>query len=162
MGLMPGRSRRFAFEEFAGFDAVAFAAMKAEASSVATGLRFYGFDRDAGAVRMATANAERAGVSGAVSFALRPVNALVAPDGPSGLVMVNPPYGGRIGSKKLLYGLYASLGERLLNGFSGWRVGMVTSEPSLAKASGLPFKPVGVSVPHGGLKVRLYQTGPLR
>lgn len=162
MGLLPGRSRHFAFQDFAGFDPACFEAMKAEAAATPTALRFFGFDRDAGAVRMATANAARAGVSDAVSFSVRAVSELVAPDGPPGLVMVNPPYGGRIGNKKLLYGVYAALGERLLSGFSGWRVGLVTSEPSLAKASGLPFKPVGASVPHGGLKIRLYQTGPLR
>mgnify|MGYP000499915135 CR=1 FL=1 len=45
--------------------------------------------------------------------------------------------------------------------FKGWRVGIVTSEPSLARATGLPFREPGPIVAHGGLKVRLYQTGPL-
>jgi len=46
--------------------------------------------------------------------------------------------------------------------FKGWRVGIITSEPGLAKVTGLPFLPDGPLVPHGGLKVRLYQTPPLK
>jgi len=53
------------------------------------------------------------------------------------------------------------LGKALLSRFSGWRVGIITNEPSLAKATGLPFKPLAAPVAHGGLKVRLYQTDPL-
>ena len=83
------------------------------------------------------------------------------PEGPPGLVMVNPPYGGGIGNKKLLYALYGALGKTLKERFSGWRVGIVTSEGGLAKATGLTFKPGGPPVAHGGLKVKLYQTGPL-
>ena len=72
--------------------------------------------------------------------------------------MVNPPYGTRIGNKRLLYALHATLGEVLRERFSGWRVGLVTSEPSLARATGLPFAPLGASVSHGGLKVALHRT----
>ena len=87
---------------------------------------------------------------------------LTPPDGPPGLVMVNPPYGGRIGNKKLLYPLYGTLGQTLLTRFKGWRVGLVTSEPPLAKVTGLPWKPQGPAIAHGGMKVWLYQTPPLR
>ncbi|NLI27874.1 MAG: class I SAM-dependent RNA methyltransferase, partial [Acetobacter sp.] len=45
--------------------------------------------------------------------------------------------------------------------FSGWRVGIVTSEPGLAHATGLPFLPQTAPVPHGGLRVSLFQTGKL-
>jgi len=161
-GLLPGRSRRFAFEDLATVDAAAVQALRERASGAVPDLRFYGYDRDAGAIRMATENAVRAGVGDQTTFTVQPVSDLARPDGPPGLVMVNPPYGARIGNKKLLYGVYAGLGARLSEGFSGWRVGLVTSEPSLAKATGLPFKPAGPPVPHGGLKIRLYQTGPLR
>jgi putative N6-adenine-specific DNA methylase len=42
----------------------------------------------------------------------------------------------------------------------GWRVGLVTADAGLARATGLDLSP-GPVVPHGGLKVRLWQTGPL-
>ena len=160
-GLMPGRTRSFAFEQVAGFDAAAWGDMRRGAGATTPERRFFGFDRDDGAIRGASANARRAGVDGWAGFARQPVSDLAPPDGPPGLVMVNPPYGGRIGSKKLLYGLYGSLGKVLKERFTGWRIGLVTSEPGLARATALPFKAPGPPVPHGGLKVTLWQTGAL-
>ena len=49
-GLDPGRSRPFAFEHLATFDAAAWAALRAAARPRPTPLRFYGSDRDAGAI----------------------------------------------------------------------------------------------------------------
>jgi len=157
-GLAPGRARSFAFEQFSGFEAEAWETMRAEgAEARAPEVRFYGSDRDAGAVRMAGENAERAGVAAWCRFTQMPFSDLQPPEGAPGLVMVNPPYGARIGNKKLLYGLYGALGGVLKERFSGWRVGLVTSEPGLAKACGLPFAPPGPPVAHGGLKVKLYR-----
>ena len=59
-------------------------------------------------------------------FECQPISELTRPDGPPGLVMVNPPYGARIGNRKLLFGLYARLGEVLQREMRGWRVGLVT------------------------------------
>ena len=162
-GLLPGRSRHFAFEQLASFDPVAWEKMRAAAPAPTTPeIRFFGSDRDAGAIRMSQANAERAGVGDLVEFKNHAVSDLIRPEGPPGLVIVNPPYGARIGERKLLFAVYGALGKTLLNGFSGWRVGMVTSDAALAKASGLPFLPPGPPVLHGGLKITLFQTGPLK
>jgi putative N6-adenine-specific DNA methylase len=121
-------------------------------------VRFHGSDRDAGAIRMAKENAERAGVAAFADFQQRSISDLAVPQGPPGLVIVNPPYGTRIGDKKALYGLYGALGKVLLTKFSGWRVGLVTTEASLAKATNLPFEKPVPSVAHGGLSVTLYRT----
>lgn len=161
-GLQPGRSRTFAFENLASFDAETFAALKRHGDNSAARRQFHGSDRDQGAVAMATANAERAGVADWCGFTCHGAAEARPPDGPPGLVMVNPPYGGRIGNKKLLYALYGSFGETMKAHFRGWRVGMVTSEPSLAKATGLPWKPQGPAIAHGGMKVWLWETGPLK
>ncbi len=158
-GLPPGRSRAFAFEQFAGFDPKRWARMRAT-SGHAPGAAFFGSDRDQGAIRMATENAARSGIS-ATTFLCQPASALVPPDGPPGLVMVNPPYGARIGNKNMLYGLYANLGAVLKERFAGWRVGLVTSEAGLARATTLPLNPAGPPVPHGGLKITLWRAGPL-
>lgn len=160
-GLTPGRSRSFAFESLASFDADAYAQIKANAPKD-TKLNFYGSDRDAGAIKMSRDNAERANVGHITDFQMKPISDVTPPEGPPGLVMVNPPYGARIGNKKLLYPLYGSLGETLKTQFKGWRVGLVTSEPALAKATGLPFKPQDAPIPHGGLKVWLFRTDALR
>jgi putative N6-adenine-specific DNA methylase len=157
----PGRSRSFAFEHMKGFDPQGFAALRRPLAAPASDLTFYGADRDAGAARMATANAARAGLSSICQFEHHALTDLQRPDGPPGLVMVNPPYGARVGNKKLLFALYGALGATLKARFQGWRVGIVTSETELAKATALPFKKPSAPVPHGGLKVRLFQTGPL-
>ncbi|WP_353861011.1 class I SAM-dependent RNA methyltransferase [Azospirillum formosense] len=161
-GLHPGRSRRFAFEQLAAFDDAAWQAMRsAGGANPAPALRFYGSDRDGGAIAMSRANAERAGVAALTDFQKHAVSDLMPPEGPPGLVIVNPPYGARIGEKKPLFALYGALGQTLLSRFSGWRVGLVTNEASLAQATGLPFQPSGPSVSHGGLRVTLHSTAAL-
>ena len=142
-----------------GFDAAAFAALKT--AGCVPQNRFHGSDRDDGAIRGAAANAERAGVGAWTGFARTAVADLQRPDGPPGLVMINPPYGARIGNKRPLFALHNALGQMLRERFGGWRVGLVTSEAGLAKATGLPFAAPGPVVAHGGLKIRLWQTAAL-
>ncbi len=162
-GLKPGRSRQFAFEQLAGFDAAAWQRMRGTGGVVeaAGAVRFQGSDHDAGAIRMSLANAARAGVAAITDFKQCPISKRTAPDGPPGLVIVNPPYGGRIGDKTHLYSLYRAIGKTLRAQFAGWRVGLVTNEASLAEATGLPFAPPAGPIAHGGLRVTLYQTGKL-
>ncbi|MGX9856569.1 THUMP domain-containing class I SAM-dependent RNA methyltransferase [Limimaricola variabilis] len=161
-GQPAGAARSFAFERLASFDAQRYAALRdALPAPVSTELRFAGSDRDAGAVAGATANAERAGLAESVTFRHAAVSDARPPEGPPGLVMVNPPYGGRIGNKKLLYALHGALGETLRREFRGWRVGLVTSEPGLARATGLPLKAWGPPIPHGGLRITLFTAPPL-
>lgn len=163
LGHFPGRARSFAFEELATFDARAWEEMRdgAKPRELAPDVHFYGSDADAGAVRMSGANAERAGIGGVASFLQRDVADLERPDGPPGLVIVNPPYGNRIGDKGRIAALYRALGKSLRRSFRGWRVGLITSHDNLARATGLPFLPPGPPVLHGGLRVRLYRTAAL-
>jgi len=161
-GLHPGRSRSFAFEQLATFDAAVWQRLRSTQPGTRPAVRFYGSDSDAGAIRMSRANAARAGVTEMTEFRQHAIDALVAPSGPPGLVIVNPPYGSRIGDKKQLYPLYRALGQTLMARFGGWRVGLITTEASLAKVSDLPFGPPSGSVSHGGLRVTLFLTGPLQ
>lgn len=161
-GLQPGRSRAFAFEKLVTFDAAAFCAMRREVS-VSGPVVGFGSDRDDGAIRAATANAERAGVAGITAFRRAAISDAMPPEGVApGLVIVNPPYGARIGDRRQLFALYAAMGRVLRERFAGWRVGIITSDGGLAKATGLPFLPMGESVAHGGLRIALYRTDVLR
>ncbi|MBF9061236.1 class I SAM-dependent RNA methyltransferase [Rhodobacterales bacterium HKCCSP123] len=182
LGLVPGRSRGFAFEKLAG--SAGSAGLKpglrswgdgAPGSSDGgaggedgslrrgylengeLGTRFFGFDRDDGAIRGAQGNAERAGVAAVCRFARAAVSDLQPPEGCApGIVLTNPPYGGRIGERKLLFGLYGALGGVLRERFAGWSVGIVTSDGGLAKATGLALEPFG-PVDHSGTKVQLWR-----
>lgn len=158
VGLQAGRTRSFAFEHFVGFEADALDAVRTQTRRGSAHVHLSGSDRDAGAVSMASANAERAGVSDLVTFSQANATDITPPDGPAGLVMINPPYGARIGDKKALYPVYGRLGQVLRERFKGWRVGIVTSEAALAKTTGLPFLPDGPRIAHGGLRIRLYRT----
>ncbi|RNF35535.1 THUMP domain-containing class I SAM-dependent RNA methyltransferase [Paracoccus methylarcula] len=160
-GMAPGRSRRFAFEQLASFERAEWDGMRKAVKPQLPAPRFFGSDRDAGAVRMSIANAERAGVAGCIRFEQCQIGDLERPDCPPGIVVVNPPYGARIGNKGPLYGLHAAMGEMFRDRFRGWRIGIVTSDAGLAKATGLAWQAPGPIVAHGGLKIRLWQTGPL-
>ena len=160
-GLAPGRSRRFAFEQLATFDPVDWEAIKSQSSPKPSQMRFYGSDRNAGAIEMSAQNAARADVAELCTFQQLAMGDVRPPEGAPGLVMINPPYGARIGNKKLLFALHGTMGKVLMERFSGWRVGIVTSDSGLAKATKLPFLPTGAPVAHGGLKVRLFRTDPL-
>ncbi|NVK17910.1 MAG: class I SAM-dependent RNA methyltransferase [Methylocystaceae bacterium] len=152
-----GRHRHFAFEQLITFDADLWARMKAKDISIKPEPHFYGFDRDPGAIDRSRANAERADVLDDCTFTNQPISALKAPNGPTGLIIINPPYGVRIGEIKKLSNLYQSLGQVLKDEFTGWRVGLVTSADKLAKSTGLAFDDNTLAFSHGGIKVKLYQ-----
>lgn len=163
LDLAPGRSRSFAFEQLKGFNAQAWGKLR---GSVATAegkpdFRFYGCDRDGGAIEMSRANAERASVGDVTAFRQCAVSAATAPGGPTGLVIANPPYGQRIGDKKKLFSLYSSFGQTMLTRFKGWRVAVITNDAALAGACKLPFGTPFGPVSHGGQRVYLYLTEPL-
>lgn len=160
-GLMPGRARSFAFEELAEFSASAWAQMKDAQKLKTSALKFYGSDRDAGAIRMSRENAKRAGVAALCSFEQGTISDLQRPEGEPGIVIINPPYGARIGERQKLFPLYRELGQVLTARFKGWRVGLIASEASLAKATGLPFLPTERSVDNGGISVTLWRTNSL-
>lgn len=155
-GLAPGRNRHFAFERLPSFSRAQYDALPRLGRRSESGA-LIGSDRNAGAVEAARKNAARAGVGEITAFHQRSVSALEAPPGRPGLVMVNPPYGARIGKRSDLFALYSALGETLrAPAFEGWRLGMVTADDALAKATKLKLA-AGPHVPFGGLKVRLYQ-----
>jgi len=159
--LMAGRSRHFAFEKLATYDASAVARFKKNWTAQDSQQHFYGADRNVKVIGFAQDNAERAGVSDVCSFSPKPLSKLERPNCEPGLIIVNPPYGARIGKKKDLYALYGEFGDVMREKFSGWRIGLVTSDTQLAKATELPWLPTGQSITHGGLRVNLFRTKPL-
>lgn len=157
-GLIAGRARAFAFERLATCDARAVAALRnGPAAPAPEAPRFFGSDRDQGAVQGAAANAERAGVSAWCRFDRAPISDLTPPEGtPSGIVVVNPPWGARIGDRKMLFALYGALGSVLSERFKGWKVGVVSPDAGLVKATGLGLTAAGPSVDMGGTRVTVW------
>jgi putative N6-adenine-specific DNA methylase len=110
-------------------------------------------DRDAGAVQMAQANAERAGVAEQIEFTQRAVSAIEPPGG-TGWVVTNPPYGLRVSSSHDLRNLYAQLGKVLRLKCPDWQVAILCSEQPLLHATGLKLD-TSISWVNGGVQVRL-------
>jgi putative N6-adenine-specific DNA methylase len=70
-----------------------------------------------------------------------------------GLVIINPPYGIRIGSAKQADDLFNRICRHLNQRFRGWTVALIAPRPSLA--SGLPFPARRLPLLHGGLRLTL-------
>ncbi len=159
--LMAGRGRTFAFQKLASYDERAVQKIRDVWQTRESTQHFYGSDRNVNVIGFSNANAKRAGIDKLCSFSPTPLSKIKRPEGQVGLVMVNPPYGARIGKKKDLVALYTAFGEVMRERFKGWRVGMVTSDTNLAQATKLPWLPVGEPIAHGGLKVNLFRTDVL-
>jgi len=141
----------FGFLGWHGHDAALWQRLRTEAQArrAARPARrcIFGSDIDPQAVRMAIENGERAGVAEWLHVEKRALADVVAPSQPSepsqksqpsqpsGLVIVNPPYGERIGAE--LPALYTELGEILRSRFSGWQAAILTGNPPLARNLGL-------------------------
>lgn len=157
-GLAPGRRRRFAFMTWRDFDAASWTRLVAASEPPASAPpRVLASDRDAGALEAAKANAERAGVGGAIEFSCRAVSAAELPRGP-GWIVTNPPYGVRVSEGRDLRALYAQFGK-VLSGAPDWTATMLCPNAALARATGMDFG-AGLSVMNGGLDVRLFQRRP--
>ena len=99
-----------------------------------------GYDAEPRAVQAALANVARAGLSGKVQIerqALSRCRPLSGEHQPVGLVVVNPPYGERLGEVEELRDLYAELGKQLKQHFAGWKAVVFTANPELGRQIGL-------------------------
>ncbi|HYA37469.1 MAG TPA: bifunctional 23S rRNA (guanine(2069)-N(7))-methyltransferase RlmK/23S rRNA (guanine(2445)-N(2))-methyltransferase RlmL [Candidatus Methylomirabilis sp.] len=97
----------------------------------------HGYDHEARAVRYARENVAGAGLSQYITVARRELSACAPEDTRPGLIVVNPPYGERIGEASELPALYAELGAQLKKNFPGWRAAVFAGNPELGKHMGL-------------------------
>ncbi|HJQ10786.1 MAG TPA: class I SAM-dependent RNA methyltransferase [Gemmatimonadaceae bacterium] len=145
--IAPGLRRQFQFMRWPNFDAALWKDLvknaESEISSSAGSVRIRGADRDAGAIAAATRNAERAGVADDIEFASQPLSASAEALGDAeegeGWLLTNPPYGIRVSESGDLRNLYARLGSVAMKK-KGWRVGILTDDPRLARQTGLPLR----------------------
>ncbi len=66
-----------------------------------------------------------------------------------GVIVLNPPYGKRLGRDINIHDFFKGIGNKLSRDFSGWRVAVIYPEKNLGKAMNLPLKPMPFF--HGGL-----------
>ncbi len=112
------------------------AAEARRAAGVAAIPRIVGHDQDRVAVGAAWQNIERAGLRAHIHVERRDLGATESQPG-TGLVIVNPPYGERLGELDALQPLYTELGDVLRERFPGWRAAVLTGNPELAFRIGI-------------------------
>jgi putative N6-adenine-specific DNA methylase len=141
--------------DWPNFDRISWDALLSDAlsSHPTTFPRIIGSDRDAGAIRAARANAERAGVGDSIEFTCRAISAIEPPPGP-GWVVTNPPYGVRTKVNQDLRNLYAQFGRVLRAKCPGWQVTLLCSSIQLLHHTGLELDK-GTPLINGGIRVRL-------
>ena len=70
-----------------------------------------------------------------------------------GLVVINPPYGRRMGSRSESVKLFYAVCEKLEKDFSGWKIAMIAPDITLLNSLPPTFK--AQTLYHGGLKISL-------
>ena len=134
----PGLTREyFGFLGWAGHDASVWnglrdAALARAAASTWPRGSIFGSDHDGRAVEVARVAVKAAGVGDLVRIDHRPLAQVRAP-APTGLMVVNPPYGERLGEIDSLRLLYTELGLVLREHFNGWHVGLLTGNAALGR-----------------------------
>ena len=142
----PGLLRqRFGFQGWRGHDEAQWQAVRADAleqstQSRAADIEIRGYDADISAVRRATDNIVRLGLESTVRIRCKSLSALTRPthrELATGLLVMNPPWGERMGDASSLRHLYHSIGESISREFTDWTAAILTSDVSLGKAIGL-------------------------
>jgi putative N6-adenine-specific DNA methylase len=159
-GHAPGLDRRFALEDFPGFDGAVLDQLRTEARQKVTPQRcpIAASDIHAGALASARRNAARAGLHD-IAFERADVSRRSTPAA-SGLLLANPPYGKRIGDAEGARSADAALealGSALAGSLPLWRAGVLLP----AKSRWKPARSVASehTLDNGGIPVRLVQYG---
>jgi 23S rRNA (guanine2445-N2)-methyltransferase / 23S rRNA (guanine2069-N7)-methyltransferase len=137
----PGLRRDyFGFLGWRGHDAELWRTLVHEAKAIrkpGAPMQIFGWDESPDAIRATQQNLKRTGLIGQITVAQRSLSALEAPGDRPGLLITNPPYGERLGEEVALRPVYQELGDLLKRRFPGWRAGVLTGSPELAKVIGL-------------------------
>jgi putative N6-adenine-specific DNA methylase len=158
----PGLKRSFGFEKLKNFDPGAWGEMKKAAYKrvkPASPMLIFGGDNDSRAVRAARQNLEAAGLSNVVQVQQLDVlesPAPLLPEGTTGILLSNPPYGERIGESDELAEFYPQLAAALKRSFAGWNAFFLTSDlrmPKLMRLSPSRKTPLF----NGPLECRLFE-----
>ncbi|MCK5695573.1 MAG: RNA methyltransferase [Desulfobacula sp.] len=155
--LPPGFLRSFAFENWPGFSQKTYAYLKKQAKKKMLPFlekQIFASDIDAMALTALEQNISNHDFSHIIEvskkdfFSINP--SLISPQ-KRGVVMLNPPYGKRLGEKTNTQSFYREIEKKLAADFKGWRVGIIL--PSRACKSYLELKLELKPVYHGGLDI---------
>jgi len=135
----PGLQRSFGFQRWLDYDGRLWERLLQEADG---GIRMLpvglvtGCDQDSRAIKLAARNAAKAGFEGQLHFFHAALDAF-QPEGDAGVVIINPPYGKRLGDEEELKELYCLIGDIIKKRCRGWTGYVLTGNLELAKYIGL-------------------------
>lgn len=135
----PGLQRSFGFQRWLDFDSRLWNALIKKAEN---GIRkvpvslITGYDQDSRALLLAARNIAKAGLEGQIHFFHAALQEF-QPEGDRGVVIINPPYGMRMGEGDDLRELYCQIGDVLKKRCRGWTGYVLTGNLELAKYIGL-------------------------
>ncbi|NLF52068.1 MAG: class I SAM-dependent RNA methyltransferase [Leptolinea sp.] len=154
--IAPGKNRQFAFMDWPGFNKKNWEKVLQQATSheIRHSPVIQASDRDAGAIRIAKENADRAGVLNSIQFECLAISA-VQPAGLSGWIVTNPPYGVRISPGRDMRDLYARFGDVLREKYPAWHTAILSSSDVLYGQLRLPAQDK-IQLINGGIPVSLY------
>jgi len=155
--LPPRPERAFAFQAWPCYRAATWEHLvkKARAQALAApAWPIHARDLEAKALASTKANASRAGLEDSLVLERADFFSAAPPPGPPGLIVINPPFGKRLGSVRQARDFASRLGRKLQQDYAGWRCGVVLYRPEWEELLGL--KPLARLVaPHGGLTVTM-------
>ncbi|BCS54898.1 class I SAM-dependent RNA methyltransferase [Geobacter sp. SVR] len=135
----PGLQRPFGFQRWLGYDRNVWDRLLKEADNgvrqIPVGL-VTGYDQDSQSLARATKNAAKAGFQGQLHFFHAALEAF-RPEAERGVVIINPPYGKRLGEEEELKELYCQIGDIMKQRCRGWTGFVITGNLELAKYIGL-------------------------
>jgi putative N6-adenine-specific DNA methylase len=136
LGVAPGLNRAFGFENLENFDAAAWRALRDEARAQrgpALDLPIYGSDKSGKILAITRENLKEIGLVGEVHLKQMDVMDASPPVEAPGILIMNPPYGERLGERESLAMFYPKLGDVLKQRFTGWTAWIFTADLRLPK-----------------------------
>ena len=155
--LPPGFFRSFAFESWPGFSQKTYAYMKKQDQKKI--IRFeekqiFASDIDDMALAALEQNISNSHFNSIIDVSQKDFF-FIYPSrishGEKGVIMLNPPYGKRLGEKKDTQSFYREIGKKLSTDFKGWRAGIIL--PSREWKSYLELRLELKPIFHGGLDI---------
>jgi putative N6-adenine-specific DNA methylase len=156
-GRAPGANRHFGFEKLKTFSSALWEKIRKEARNPdpPRALQVFGSDSDPRVIADAKRNIAAAGVDRWVKVERADVLERAAP-APAGVMIANPPYGERIGSRDELAAFYPRLGSVLKRNYAGWRCHFFTADLRMPKLMRLlPSRKTPLY--NGALECRLFE-----
>jgi putative N6-adenine-specific DNA methylase len=154
----PGLDRPFGFERLAQHDARLWRTLRDSARArrrPGAKLPIYGSDKSGTALGMARENLAALGLAEAVE--LKQMDVLDGgPPAAGGILVMNPPYGERVGASDELAAFYPRLGDALKQRYAGWTAYILTADLRLATLIGLKATK-RTPLYNGALECRLFE-----